>query len=49
MRAVVRLVRQDAELGELPVADLVGDLAGLHVPLRIVVVGLHRAEAAQRA
>ena len=29
-------------------ADLVGDLAGLHVPLRVVAGRLHRAEPAQR-
>ena len=49
MGPVVRLVRQDPELGELAVADLVGDLARLHVALRVVAGRLHRAEPAERA
>ena len=36
VRAVVRLERQDPELGQLAVADLVRDLAGLHVALGVV-------------
>jgi hypothetical protein len=46
--AVVGLERQDAQLGELAVADLVGDLAGLHVPLGVVPGRLERREATQR-
>ena len=49
MRAVVRRERQDPELGELAVADLVGDLSRLHVAFGIVVGRLQAGEAAQRA
>ena len=49
MGAVVRRERQDPELGQLAVADLVRDLAGLHVALRVVVGGLQLGQAAQRS
>ncbi len=49
MGAVVRLVGQDPELGQLAVPDLVRDLARLHVPLGIVGRGLEPRQAAQCA
>ena len=48
MRPVVRLERQDAQLGQLAVADLVRDLAGLHVALGVVARRLERRQAAER-
>jgi len=45
---VVRRERQDAELGQLAMPDLVRDLARLHVAFRVVPRRLHHPEAAQR-
>ena len=46
--AVVGRERQHARLGELAVADLVRDLARLHVPHRVVGGRLERAQPPQR-
>ena len=48
MGAVVRLERQDPQLGQLAVADLVRDLARLHVALGVVGGRLELGQAAER-
>ena len=48
MRPVVRLVRQDLQLGELAVPDLVRDLARFHVAFRVVLGRLQLRQPAQR-
>ncbi len=47
VRPVVRLERQDPELSQLAVTDLVGDLARLHVALGIIVGRLHGSQSAK--
>ena len=49
VRPVIRGVRDEVERGELAVADLVLDLARLHVAVVVVRVGLERGERAQAA